>query len=91
MITPWAPRADGKVYEGDFGSDEHGVPYIWYSGGWKVLSDQRKVVLDLLDKIWEQATGNNDPNASLLTDLADASNPNGMVDFRRWLEEVLTR
>jgi hypothetical protein len=54
------------------------------------MSELREQVLDLLDRIWEQASGII-PEAETLTKLADNGDPDGpMVDFRRWLEEVLS-
>jgi hypothetical protein len=50
----------------------------------------REQVLDLLDRIWERASGII-PEAETLTKLAEYGDPEVSVDYRRWLEEVLTR
>jgi hypothetical protein len=82
--------ADGP-YVGDIRDDpETGYRYVWDGKVW-VFADLRRQVLDLLDRIWERASGII-PEAETLTKLADPGNPDGpMVDYRRWLEEVLTR
>jgi hypothetical protein len=52
-------------------------------------SGLRDQILDLIDQLWEAAVPRQDPAALKLTDMADASNPNVSVDYRRWLAENL--
>lgn len=52
-----------------------------------VTGVDRDHVLDLIDRIWQAATGTE--AADELSDLADASNPNVTVDYRAWLASVL--